>query len=135
MISKEILGNKRQISLWLMIAFYLAAGINHFRMPEFYYPLTPDYLGYKQLINIISGVAEILLAIGLIIPSTRKISVYGIILMLIAFIPAHVWMIQKSDTILFDRIHLPVWIAWVRLVVIHPVLLFWAWSHRNTRNP
>ncbi|MCU0403366.1 MAG: DoxX family protein [Chitinophagaceae bacterium] len=135
MISKEILGNKRQISLWLMIAFYLAAGINHFRMPEFYYPLTPDYLGYKQLINIISGVAEILLAIGLIIPSTRKISVYGIILMLIAFIPAHVWMIQKSDTILFDGIHLPVWIAWVRLVVIHPVLLFWAWSHRNTSNP
>jgi uncharacterized membrane protein len=132
MIAKSILTSRRQISLWLMIAFYLAAGINHFRMPEFYYPLTPDYLGNKGLINIISGLAEIFLAIGLIIPATRKGSIYGIMLMLIAFIPAHVWMIQKSDTILFDGIHLPVWVSWIRLIIVHPILIGWAWYHRNT---
>lgn len=132
MISKEIVSSKRRLSLWLMTAFYLAAGINHFNMPEFYYPLTPDYLGHKELINVVSGLAEVLLAVGLINTRTRRISVYGIILMLIAFIPAHVWMIQKSDSILFDGIHLPVWISWVRLLIIHPVLLVWAWWHRNT---
>lgn len=132
LIAPSILRSKRQISLWVMIAAYLAAGINHFVMPDFYYPLIPGYLGHKPLLNIVAGIAEIIAAVGLIIPSTRKWAAYGIIVMLIAFLPAHIYMITDADKVAFDGKTLPVWVAWVRLLVIHPILIGWAWWHRNT---
>ncbi len=134
MIAKSILRSRRQISLWIMIAVYLAAGINHFRMPGFYYPLIPDYMGNKPLLNTLSGIAEILLAIGLIIPVTRKWACYGVIALLLAFLPTHIWMITKSDALKIEGHALPGWAAWIRLLVIHPILLYWAWFHRNTVN-
>jgi uncharacterized membrane protein len=116
-----------------MIAAYLAAGINHFRMPEFYLPLIPDYMGNKMLLNTLSGIAEILLAIALIVPVTRKWAVYGIIAMLLSFLPAHIWFITEGGCLDPQGLCVPVWVAWIRLVVIHPILLYWAWYHRNTK--
>lgn len=115
-----------------MIAFYLAAGINHFRMPGFYLPLIPDYLGNKALLNILSGIAEILLAIALINTVTRRWAAWGIIVMLVAFIPSHVWFITEGGCPEPNGLCVPVWIAWVRLVIIHPVLLYWAWYHTKS---
>lgn len=132
MIASSILKSRRQTSLWIMIAFYLAAGINHFRMPEFYYPLIPDYLGNKVLLNILSGIAEILLAIGLIWVDTRKWAAFGVIALLIAFLPAHIWFITQGGCLDPNGLCVPVWVAWIRLLVIHPLLIWWGWFHRNT---
>jgi len=132
LIAPSILRSKRQLSLWVMIAVYLAAGINHFVMPEFYYPLIPDYLGNKATLNILSGIAEIAGAVGLMIPATRKWAAYGIVAMLIAFLPTHIYMITDADKVAFDGKTLPVWVALVRLLVIHPILIGWAWWQRNT---
>lgn len=129
MIAKSILTNRRQLSLWLMAAVYLAAGINHFRMPEFYYPLIPGYMGSPDFWNVLSGIAEIAGGIGLLIPLLRRWAAWGIVAMLIGFLPAHIHMITDADTILIAGTKIPVWLAWVRLLVIHPILLWWAWSH------
>ena len=132
MIAPSILRSKRQISLWVMIAVYLAAGINHFAMPEFYYPLIPDYMGNKSTLNILSGIAEIGGAIGLMIPATRKWAAFGIVAMLIAFLPTHIYMITDADKLQINGAALPVWAAWIRLLIIHPILIGWAWWHRKT---
>lgn len=79
-----------------MSVFYLLAGINHFRNPEAYYQIIPAYFSDPHLINAISGTTEILLAILLLIPLTRKFACYGIIAMLIAFIPAHIYMLSTG---------------------------------------
>ena len=76
----------KYIGLITLIGFYLFAGINHFINPEFYLPLIPPYLPNHELINWLAGIAEIVLAIGMIYPATRRISAYGIIAMLIAFL-------------------------------------------------
>ncbi|MBX9892059.1 MAG: hypothetical protein K2Y12_07020 [Chitinophagaceae bacterium] len=115
------------IALYTMAAFYFVAGLNHFLNARFYMPLIPAYLSnWRNLINIVSGIAEMLLAIGLLFEATRLWSVYAIILMLIAFIPAHVWMIQQGNFKL-GKIKITPLIAWVRLLVIHPLLILWAW--------
>jgi uncharacterized membrane protein len=119
---------KKKISLYVMAAFYLLAGINHFRSPQNYYAIIPPYIGHVYLVNIISGVAEILAAILLMIPATRKWSCYGIIAMLFAFVPAHVYMIQANCSGAFC---LPVWILWVRLILLQPLLIWWAWWNRK----
>lgn len=121
---------KKKISLYILCTFYVFGGINHFVNPDFYYKLIPDYLPWHITINIISGLAEIMLGIGMLFKQTRKISAYGIIAMLIAFIPSHVYFIQIGGCV-EDGLCAPLWIGWVRLVIIHPILIGWVWIHRT----
>jgi uncharacterized membrane protein len=83
------------------------------------------------LINYTSGIFEIILAIGVAIPKTRLLAVKGIILMLIAFIPSHIYFITEGGC-MSDSLCVPIWVAWVRLIIIHPLLIYWAWSVRKT---
>ncbi len=122
--------NLKSSSRWLMIMFYVLAGINHFISPNFYLPLIPPYLPSPIGINIVSGIVEVIFAILLIFKGTQKWAVHGIILMLIAFIPSHVYFIQINSCI-EGGLCVASWIGWVRLLIIHPILIFWAWSNRK----
>ena len=115
---------------FLLIVFYFVAGVNHFIHPEFYLPLIPSYLPNPEAINWISGVLEIVLAIGVTIPTYRKNAVLLIIVMLIAFIPSHVYFIQEGACMESTSLCTPIWVAWVRLFPIHPLLMLWAWYVR-----
>jgi len=127
----KILSKKRLIQLNYVIitGFFLIAGINHFRDPDFYFPLIPNYIPFPNLINGISGGLEIILALGFLLPKYREISIWGIIILLILFIPSHVHFIQIGSCV-EGSLCVPEWIAWVRLVIIHPLLLFWVWKSR-----
>ena len=125
------LQNLKILGLYLMAGFYLFGGINHFRTPEFYLPLIPDYLPTPDLLNLLAGIAEIVLAIGLLIPNTRKWAAWGVIAMLLAFIPSHVYFIQLGSCIP-DVLCAAEWMGWVRLLLIQPLLIAWAWIY--TRN-
>ena len=120
----------RKFSLLAMIAVYLLAGINHFIKPAMYYPIIPPYLPWPVTINIISGIAEILLAGMLVFKSTRRLAAIGIIIMLIAFIPAHVYMIQKGGC-MSAAVCIPAWAAWLRLFPLQFLLMYWAWTNRK----
>jgi len=116
----------KNIGVYLMALFYLLAGINHFLSPEGYYQIIPEYLGDPSLINIASGIAEIVFALLLLVPETRKAACYGIILMLIAFIPAHIQMIRTGFCIQ-HTLCLSTWVLWARLLIFQPLLIWWAW--------
>lgn len=108
----------------------MLAGLNHFVDPGFYYPLIPSYLQAPQAINIIAGLAEVLLGLGLISPKTRKVAVFGIIAMLVAFIPSHVFFIEKGSC-LQNSLCVAPWLGWLRILLVHPILILWAWWHRR----
>ena len=120
----------RRISKWLLVLFFVLAGLNHFHDPEFYYPLIPDYLPYEFLINVMAGILEIVLGIGLAIPRFRKVSSYALLILLILFVPSHVHFIQMGGCV-SDGLCVAPWIAWVRLLVVHPMLILWIWYHRR----
>lgn len=120
----------KRISLAVMILFYIGAGINHFWHPYPYYALIPDYLPWHTLIINISGGAEILLGLLLIFSRTRKIAAYGIIVLLVLFIPAHIQMIRQGWCT-GTGFCLPAWVTWVRLFPVQFLLMAWAWWHRN----
>ena len=128
---KLIEKNRLKFALqWLLIVFYFVAGVNHFVHPEFYLPLIPSYLPSPEWINWISGGIEILFAMGVAIPKYRKPSAILIILMLIAFIPSHVYFIQEGACIDDQGLCTPIWLAWIRLFPIHPLFIWWAWYVR-----
>ena len=122
----------RNILLIALIAFYLFAGANHFINPSFYIPIIPPYLmKWANEINIISGAFEILLGLLLIPTSTRKKAGLGIVVLLIAFIPSHIYFIQKGEFMIGSIIFNPL-ISSIRLFVGQPILILWAyWASKS----
>jgi uncharacterized membrane protein len=124
----------KQAALALLILLYICAGINHFWHPLPYYSIIPPYLPKPYLINIAAGVFELLFGLMLIFSSTRKMAAYGIVLMLIAFIPAHIYMIQKGGCMgPKPALCIPLWLAWVRLFPLQFILIWWAFASRSLR--
>lgn len=123
------MGSKiKRIGLYVMAILYIFAGVNHFVSPESYLKIMPPYFPNQELLNYLAGIAEIVLGAGLFFSGTRKWAAFGIILMLIAFIPVHTYFIQV-DSCIPDGICLPSWTGWFRLVIIHPILLLWAYIY------
>ena len=121
----------KKLNLFLLSGFYVFAGVNHFINPQFYYDLIPDYLPFHELINVVSGLAEITLGIGVIFQKTRKWSSYLLVTMLISFVPAHIYFIQIGSCV-EGGMCVSEWIGWARLLIIHPLLIWWALSVTST---
>lgn len=130
-MSDEWEDSKRYIARSLLAAFFILAGANHFIMPDFYYPLIPDYIpASKFWVNTLVGISEMLSGVCLLIAPLRRWAVWGIIALLIAFIPSHVYFIQVGSCV-EGGLCVPPWVAWVRLLLVHPLLIFWAWYVRR----
>lgn len=118
----------KKISLVTMILFYLAAGVNHFRSPGGYVAIIPRYLPWHSVLNYVAGGFEILFAILLCFEKTRKFAAWGIIMMLIAFLPVHISMVADAPLKLGTLIVTPL-LAWLRLLLLQPLLILWAWLY------
>lgn len=112
----------QQISLYVMAAFYAGGGINHFINPKFYLGITPKFFPAPNLLNQISGVAEIVLAAGLLFASTRQISAYLIIAMLISFFAVHISHLFNPPKMVQGK----EWFLYIR-IALQFVLIYWAW--------
>ena len=111
--------------LVLMAAFYVYAGIGHFRRPWFFYKITPPLLQpYKKSINVIVGIAEICGGIGLLIPDTRVWAAWGILALLVAVFPANIYMLTSKGA----GMKFPLWGLWLRLP-IQFILIAWAYYY------
>lgn len=75
--------------LYAMAGMYILAGTMHFVKPKMYMRIMPLYLPNHKLLVYLSGIAEILLGIGVCFDTTRKLSTFGIILMLGVFLLVH----------------------------------------------
>ena len=83
--------------LYLMGMLYFVAGINHFRNPRMYLKIIPPYFPNPKLLNYLSGIAEIILGIGVCIPMFSKISAWGIVALLIVVFPANLFMYMNKS--------------------------------------
>jgi uncharacterized membrane protein len=109
----------------VLILFYLLAGLNHFRAPQSYVAIIPGYLPYPAVLNIVAGICEIAFALLYILPKTRVWAAWGIVLMLLAFLPVHIDMILHAPLMLGNFKVTPL-IAWLRLP-LQMLLILWAW--------
>ncbi|UFH55031.1 MauE/DoxX family redox-associated membrane protein [Spirosoma sp. KNUC1025] len=110
------------LSLYIQAVVYIAAGFNHFINPKTYLAIMPPYVPAHHLMVTLSGLAEIILGVGLLFPATRSLSAWGLILLLVAVFPANVYMVTSNR---FR--HFPAWIRWARLP-LQGVLIWWAYQ-------
>ena len=123
----------KKISLIVLVLFYGAAGINHFYNPVSYDRIIPNYIPYPIQVNLLAGCLELSFALLLIFPLTRRMAAWGIVIMLIAFLPVHVSMIYQAPLKLGNLLVTPL-LAWARLVILQPLLVLWAWWYtRHSR--
>jgi uncharacterized membrane protein len=81
-----------RIPLLIIALFFLTGGIAHFVYVDFFVLAMPDYLSYHEQLVMSSGIFEILGAIAILIPKTRRFAAYGLILLVIAVYPANINM-------------------------------------------
>jgi uncharacterized membrane protein len=110
--------------LYLMASLYILAGINHFRVPRIYARMIPPALPAPKTLNIISGLAEIVLGILLCISQTTAYAAWGLIILLVAIFPANVYMYTNNKA----AMGLPKWIRLIRLP-LQLLLIYWAYIY------
>lgn len=120
----------KRISVWVLAGFYSLAGLNHFIAPEFYTPMIPPYLPAGLVLVYLSGIVEIGLGIGLLVARTRVAAAWSVILMLLAFMPVHIYMLTDAER--FPDV--PMGLLWARLPV-QALLMGWAFWHTRSDAP
>jgi len=78
--------------LYVMGPGYVIAGILHFVVPELYVQIIPPILPAPLALVYLSGVAEIAVGVGLLLPRTRRYAAWATIALLVAIFPANVYM-------------------------------------------
>ena len=111
-----------------MGGLYVVAGMGHFMATQMYIRIMPDYLPDHRALVLLSGAAEIAGGVGVMVPQTRRAAAWGIVLLLIAVMPANVWMVHHPER--FPGI--PLWAMWLRLPLQLP-LIWWAWRYTRAR--
>ena len=80
-------------SLLIMSFFYINVGVKHFTDLDWFLFIIPPYLTFIGIELIyISGALEILLGSLILTSKYRKLSCYGLILLLIAVYPANIYL-------------------------------------------
>lgn len=117
----------RAVFRWLLAAFFLAAGLNHFREPGVYAAMMPPWMPRPYILNALAGAFEMMGAIGVLIPTLRSAAGWGLIALLVAVFPVNVRAaligempgITASPLVLWLRLPLQAvfiaWVAWVSL--------------------
>jgi uncharacterized membrane protein len=108
-----------------MTGLYVLAGLNHFRIPNFYRPMMPPWIPFQDPMIYVSGAIEVLLGLFLLWPTTRPLAAWGIIAMLLAFFSVHIYMFQERATVFQD---VPTWLIAARLP-FQFVLIYWAFVY------
>ncbi|QNK78850.1 DoxX family protein [Winogradskyella sp. PAMC22761] len=114
------------IGLYIMAVLYFIAGIMHFIKPKTYMRIMPNYLPNHQALVYLSGLAEIILGIGLCIPMLKNLSIYGIIAMLALFLLVHFYMLSSEKA----AAGIPKWVLILR-IPLQFGLMYWASIYLN----
>jgi uncharacterized membrane protein len=112
---------------WVLAAFFVLAGLNHFRSPAVYAGMMPQWLPWPAALIGVSGACEVLGGFGILVPRTRRAAGWGLVALLAAVLPAnvHVALMGRMPgfgfppAVLWLRLPmqavLAAWVAWVAI--------------------
>jgi uncharacterized membrane protein len=110
------------IALWM-----LAGGTLHMVMPEPFTRAVPGWLP-GQAVVYLSGLVELAIGIGVLIPRTRALAGLAFALLCMVYLPVHVWDFFRPDPLF------PVpWGAAARIAVQCAIIAlgFWLWQRQK----
>jgi uncharacterized membrane protein len=109
---------------YFMALIYILAGIMHFVYPAMYERIIPSWIPSRKGAVYLSGVLEITFGAALFFPAVSKLALYGIIGLLILFIPVHTHMLRDEKA----AMGLPIWVRILR-IPLQGLLIYWAYVY------
>lgn len=104
-------------------AFVLLAGVMHFANPDFFNEIVPPWLPPNEAFwTYISGLAEVVIGMMLLRPSTRRRGALAAIWLFVLVYPANIYMTWDWR----DRAASEQLVSWLRLP-LQFVMIWWAW--------
>lgn len=82
----------KYLGLAIVFVWFMGGGITHFTNAEFFLGIMPGWLPWHLALVYVSGVFEILGAVGIVIPRTRLWAGIGLIALTIAVTPVNIHM-------------------------------------------
>ncbi|WP_197076483.1 hypothetical protein [Luteimonas sp. FCS-9] len=120
------LGRARIAGLAVVFVWFFVGGIAHFALTDLEMRIVPPWIPWPRAAVLVSGVFELLGAVGLLWHRTRRAAGIGLCLLTLAVTPAHIYMLQRPE--LFD---VPLWALWLRLPVQVALLALILWATRR----
>lgn len=108
-----------------MFLWFLLGGIAHFALTDQEMRIVPPFIPWPRAAVLVSGVFELIGAVGLLWPSTRRAAGWLLFAVTIAVTPVHVWMLQTADAW-----PVPYWALVARLPLQAALLVLIVWSTR-----
>jgi uncharacterized membrane protein len=110
-------------ALAFIFLWFFLGGIAHFVFTEAEMRIVPPYIPWPRGAVLVSGVFELLGAVGLLWPPTRRAAAWGLFALTLAVTPAHIYMLQQPA--LFPSV--PYWALVLRLPLQVALLAVIAW--------
>jgi uncharacterized membrane protein len=120
----------RRAGLALVFLWFFIGGIAHFTLTATEMRIVPPYIPWPKAAVLISGACELLGAVGILFPATRRPAGIGLFLLTLAVTPAHIYMLQNAE--LF---RVPRWALILRLASQLLLLVLIAWSTWRPSGP
>lgn len=113
---------------YLLTAFFVLSGVNHFLSPDFYLNIMPPYIPAHEVMIALSGATEIIAGIMLAIRKLSKWGAWFIIAHLLTFFTVHIYMIQEASMTFAD---LPLAVLWIRIPFQFLIIAWAFWFTRE----
>lgn len=117
----------KKIALYVFCLLFALAGVGHFFLDSFFIMGMPEWVPFRAAIVYISGVMEILLALGLFLKKTREKAGILIAGFLVLVFPVNIYMALTPEN--YD---LPSAALWIRLP-LQIVLIWWVLKVRKVK--
>lgn len=115
----------------MVFLWFFVGGIAHFVATETEMRIVPPYMPWPRAAVVVSGVFELLGAVGLLWPKARRAAGVGLFVLTIAVTPAHNYMLQAPELFL----SIAIWALWLRLPLQVALLALIAWSTTPSSTP
>jgi uncharacterized membrane protein len=123
----------RRLSYWLFALLLLTAAAAHFLRPEPFVLIVPPLVPWPLAAVYLSGAAEFVLGVALLIPRTSRLAALGVVFLLVAVFPANVY--HWLGDVRVDGTAAPGWYHALRLP-LQGLLIGWAyWLFRASPEP
>ena len=109
---------------YFMACIYILAGIMHFIYPAMYQRIIPSWIPHRMVMVYLSGVLEIVFGAALFFPGTTRPALFGIIILLVLFLPVHTHMLRNENA----AMGIPTWVLLLR-IPLQGLLIYWAYVY------
>ncbi len=89
---ETLLAHSKTAAIAFVFVWFAAGGLGHFVAADFFIKIVPPYIPWPEAAVYVSGVFELLGALGLLLPQWRRLAGIGLFVLTLCVTPANVNM-------------------------------------------